>query len=240
MACGPLAIDASTGEGGGQLLRTAVALSAITGRRVRLARIRAGRARPGLAAQHLAAVRAVAALCDARVTGLEPGSQDIDFDPRAVRAGDRVFEVGTAGSVTLVLQALLPVMLSAPAPSRVRVAGGAIVLRARATASVLGAGRVAQRGIPAECLGGEAGAELRGDLACGAALDTHAADQLLVYLALAGAGSRFTTRAISSHARTAMWLSDFALGYRDRLLGRIVVVPLRDGAVIWERPDGAR
>src|SRR5690606_12355550 len=93
-----------------------------------------------------------------------------------------------------------------PGPKQAIGAGGAIVLRARTTASVLGAGRVAQRGVPAERLGGEAGAELRGDLECGAALDTHAADQLLVYLALAGAGSRFTTRAISSHARTAMWL----------------------------------
>src|SRR5690606_26411685 len=78
----------------------------------------------GLAAQHLAAVAAVAALCDARVDGLGIGSQQIDFDPRAVRAGTHRFEIGTAGSVTLVLQALLPVMLAAPARSRVRVVGG--------------------------------------------------------------------------------------------------------------------
>jgi RNA 3'-terminal phosphate cyclase len=79
---------------------------------------------------------------------------------------------------------------------------------------VLGAGRVAQRGVPAERFGAEAAAELRGDLVSGAALDTHAADQLLVHLALAGAGSRFTTRAITSHASTAMWLIERFLPVR--------------------------
>jgi RNA 3'-terminal phosphate cyclase (ATP) len=83
--------------------------------------------------------------------------------------------------------------------------GGAIVVWARSARSVLGAGRVAQRGVPAETLGDEAGAELAADLAAGAGLDVHAADQILVYLALAGGGS-FTTRSVTSHARTAMWL----------------------------------
>jgi RNA 3'-terminal phosphate cyclase (ATP) len=78
---------------------------------------------------------------------------------------------------------------------------------------VLGAGRVAQRGVPAEKLGAEAGAELAADLAAGAALDAHAADQLLVYLALAGGGG-FSTRALSSHARTAMWLIEQFLPVR--------------------------
>ncbi|ODS99300.1 MAG: hypothetical protein ABS56_01520 [Lautropia sp. SCN 69-89] len=73
-------VDGSTGEGGGQLLRTAVALAAITGRAVHLTNIRARRARPGLAAQHLAAVKAVAELCEARVDGLELASQEIRFD----------------------------------------------------------------------------------------------------------------------------------------------------------------
>jgi len=101
-----------------------------------------------------------------------------------------------------------------PGPDQAAGPGGAIVLRARTAASLLGAGRVAQRGVPAERLGAEAAAELRSDLASGAALDTHAADQLLVYLALAGAGSRFTTRAVSSHARTAMWLIERFLPVR--------------------------
>ncbi|MCD6734137.1 MAG: hypothetical protein LT103_11150 [Burkholderiaceae bacterium] len=92
--------------------------------------------------------------------------------------------------------------------------GGAIVLCARTTDSLLGAGRVAQRGVPAEQLGTEAAAELRNDLGSGAALDIHAADQLLVYFALAGPGSCFTTRALSSHARTAIWLIEQFLPVR--------------------------
>lgn len=78
---------------------------------------------------------------------------------------------------------------------------------------MLGAGRVAERGVRAETLGDEAGAELAADLAAGAALDVHAADQLLVYLALAGSG-RFTTRQVTSHARTAMWLIEQFLPVR--------------------------
>jgi RNA 3'-terminal phosphate cyclase (ATP) len=91
--------------------------------------------------------------------------------------------------------------------------GGAIVLWARAGHTMLGAGRVAQRGVRAETLGDQAGAELAADLAAGAALDVHAADQLLVYLALAGSGS-FTTREVTGHARTAMWLIERFLPVR--------------------------
>jgi RNA 3'-terminal phosphate cyclase (ATP) len=83
--------------------------------------------------------------------------------------------------------------------------GGAIALWTAAGQGGPGAGRVAQRGVRAETLGDEAGAELAADFAAGAALDVHAADQLLVWLALAGGGS-FTARAVTSHARTAMWL----------------------------------
>jgi RNA 3'-terminal phosphate cyclase (ATP) len=315
-----LQIDASYGEGGGQLVRTAVALSAITGVPVHLQNMRAGRDRPGLAPQHLAAVRAVAALCDAACTGLELRSQTLTFEPGPLRAGAFRFDVGTAGSVTLVLQALLPALLHAPGPCTVTVSGGTdvraappldyfrqvllgllqrmgatvgcrvrrrghyprgggeveiavqptplnpadftvrghvsraqglahvanlplhIAERMRDAArdaarsigvaleldtavlgpddavgtggavacwvqtenAVLGAGRVAQRGVRAETLGQETGAELAADLAAGVCFDTHAADQMLVYLAQTG--GRFTTRTISSHARTAMWL----------------------------------
>jgi len=344
----PLELDGSTGEGGGQLLRTAVALSAITGRRLRLGRIRAGRPKPGMAPQHLAAVRAVAALCGARVEGLEPGSQRIDFDPGALRAGEHVFEIGTAGSVTLVLQALMPVMACGPGRARVRIvggtdvrdappfdylglvllplleklglrakldcprrgyyplgngevaceiapsallaqdlsdpgpieaiairshvgnlpghiaqrmasaaadglaglpepslrvdalgpdaawgSGGAVVLTARTARSVLGAGRVALRGVPAERLGAEAAAELRADLASGAGLDVHAADQLLVWMALAGPGGRFTARALSSHARTAIWLIERFLPVRfvvEQGPGRVSVTVAEAGS----------
>jgi RNA 3'-phosphate cyclase len=117
-------IDGSYGEGGGQLLRTACALSAITGAPVRLHNIRARRAPPGLAPQHLTAVKAVAALCDAQVEGLEVRSEELIFRPRKLRGGEFRFDVGTAGSVTLVLQALLPVALVCGAPVRIHLTGG--------------------------------------------------------------------------------------------------------------------
>jgi len=313
-------IDGAHGEGGGQLVRTAVALSALTGRPLRLHNVRASRARPGLAAQHLAAVRAVAALCDARCEGLEPRAGAFTFEPRSRPAGGELrVDVGTAGSVTLVLQALLPVLLAARGPSRVVVTGGtdvrqapswdyfcedllrllgrmqvrvrasiarrgyyprgggevclevepgvpgplvlqkpalswniagkshvanlpltiaermrdaacaalgreaaidtrvldrvqaagtggAITVWAECDTGLLGASRVAERGVRAETLGVAAGQELAADIASGATLDTHAADQVLVYLAIARGSSSITVRTVSSHARAAMWL----------------------------------
>jgi len=124
-------IDGSHGEGGGQILRTAVSLAAVTGRTVRVDRIRAGRTKPGLAAQHLTAVRAVAAVCDARLTGDVLESRSLLFEPRTPpRAGDYLFDVaearggGSAGSVSLVLQALLPPLALAAGTSRLRIQGG--------------------------------------------------------------------------------------------------------------------
>lgn len=315
-------LDASHGEGGGQLLRTAVALSALTGKALHLCNVRAKRAKPGLAPQHLAAVRAVAALCEARCEGLELAATALTFEPRAQPAGGELrVDVGTAGSVTLVLQALLPILVSAPRASRVVVTGGtdvrqaptwdyfcevllrllgrmglrvraciarrgyyprgggevvvevvpgrpqplllqeaensnrwsiagdahvaelplsiaermrdaarsalageasirvralgfdeaqgtggAITLWAESRAGLLGASRVAERGVRAETLGAAAGAELAADMTNRATLDVHAADQVLVYTAMATGESRFAVRAVSSHARTVMWL----------------------------------
>ena len=315
-----LAIDASHGEGGGQLVRTAVALAAITGKAIRLDNVRAGRDKPGLAPQHLAGVQAVAALCDAACDGLALGARAFGFVPRRLKGGEFQVDVGTAGSITLVLQAMLPALACAPGPSRVRVTGGtdvraappldyfrqvllpllgrmgvrahcrcvrrgyyprgggevevavepaalkpleldapgrligieglahvanlplniaermrgaavaslahpgrpvaidaaalardeaigtggAIVCWARTQHAVLGAGRAAERGVRAEALGEATGSELAADLAANACLDAHAADQILIYLALAG--GRFSTRRLSSHALTAMWL----------------------------------
>jgi RNA 3'-terminal phosphate cyclase (ATP) len=320
-------IDGAHGEGGGQLVRTAVALAALTGTSLALRNVRAGRPRPGLAAQHLAAVRAVAALCEARCAGLELHASAFSFEPRARPGGGELrVEVGTAGSVTLVLQALLPVLLAARSPSRVvvtggtevrqaptwdyysqvllrilarmglrvrarlvrrgyyprgggevvvevepgvpaplawhapparwRVAGeahvahlplsiaermrdaaqaaigeaaidarvlgpgealgtgGAVTLWSEGDAGVLGASRVAERGVRAETLGAAAGRELAAELASGANLDVHAADQVLVYLALAPAGSSFAVREVSSHARTTLWLLEQFLDAR--------------------------
>lgn len=121
---GLIRIDGAHGEGGGQILRTSVALAALTGQPCRVENIRAGRENPGLAASHVAAVRALAALSSAEVEGLEVGSRTLSFRPGSVQAGPHRIDVGTAGSVTLVLQACLPVALAAPAPVRLAVTGG--------------------------------------------------------------------------------------------------------------------
>jgi RNA 3'-phosphate cyclase len=341
-----LAIDGAHGEGGGQVVRTAVGLAAIVGQPIEVASIRARRETPGLAAQHVAAVRAVATLCAAELEGLAVGATAFSFTPHAIRGGDFRIDVGTAGSVALVLQALLPVMLVAPEPCRVtlvgetdvplappidylrwvllpllsrmgaqvdvevrrrgyyprgggeiRVAcrggelrplilgtpgtlaavtgcahvaglssgvadrmrraaverlrlgglkpahietkvlgadeavgsGGAIVAVAETDMTRIGAAWVAERGVRAEEIGAAVGAELSADFLSGAAIDVHAADQLLVYLALAGGGG-FTVRTVSSHAATAMWLIEkflpvrFSIEERGRL-ARVTVTP---------------
>lgn len=316
-----ITIDGSHGEGGGQLVRMSCALSALTGRPVRLNNVRACRAPPGLAPQHLAAVQAVAQLCGAETEGLALRTLEFTFRPGPIRGGDYRFDVGTAGSITLVLQAVLPVALAAPAASclhiiggtdvkaappfdyfryifvpllqrlgldvrvtlvrrgyyprgggevEVRVqpgrpapltldtpgalqelggiahvanlpahivermqhaavqvlaeygnariqtqlpghaeaigAGGAIVLWARTANTLFGGSEVAQRGIPAERIAEHAAHALCEELRAGVTLDLHAADQLLIYLALAGKPAHFTARAYSSHAQTTAWL----------------------------------
>lgn len=117
-------IDGAHGEGGGQLLRMAVALAARTGTEVRVVRIRQGRPNPGMASQHVTAVRALAELCGGEVNGLEIGSRTLEFRPGTIVPGQHSFDVGTAGSVTLVLQATLPVACAAPATVRLRIVGG--------------------------------------------------------------------------------------------------------------------
>ncbi len=119
-----LHIDGSMGEGGGQVLRTALGLSLVTGQPFSIERIRAGREKPGLKRQHLTAVLAAAAIGGASVDGAEPGSQRLTFAPERVRAGTHRCAIGTAGSTTLVLQTLLPALLTAAAPSTVHLSGG--------------------------------------------------------------------------------------------------------------------
>lgn len=315
-------VDGSTGEGGGQLLRTAVALSALSGLPIRVARIRAGRPNPGLAHQHVAAVEAVAALSGAEVEGLEPGSAEITFRPGPLTGGRHRFDVGTAGSVTLVLQACLPVAFGTPEGAEITVSGGtdvqwsppvdylahvflpllarrggiaelrvvrrgyyprggglveatvrpavawspwtgsdpgavarirgvahasnlpadipkrmkhaalrglqghrdvaiedriytgeeavgqggALVLWAETERTIVGASVLAERGKPSERIGEEAALVLAAELASGATLDVHAADQLLVYLASAKGPSSFLVREASGHLRTIAWL----------------------------------
>ncbi len=120
----PLTLDGSTGEGGGQILRTGLALSMVTGRPLHITRIRAGRPKPGLMRQHLACVQAAVAVCGGQAEGAELGSQTLVFTPSAVRAGDYRFQIATAGSCLLVLQTVLPALMLADDPSKVELSGG--------------------------------------------------------------------------------------------------------------------
>ena len=117
-----LEIDGAAG--GGQLLRTALALSLCTGTPFRMRGIRAGRSKPGLMRQHLTAVEAAARIGNAAVGGATPGSQEIAFRPQGVQGGDWRFSIGTAGSTTLVLQTVLPALWQASSPSSRHLEGG--------------------------------------------------------------------------------------------------------------------
>ena len=118
-----LQIDGAMGEGGGQVLRSALTLSLLTGQSFRLSRIRANRDRPGLRPQHLAAVQASARVAGAEVRGDRVGSEEIEFKPGAVRSGEYFFDIGTAGATSLVLQTLLLPLASA-GTSSITIRGG--------------------------------------------------------------------------------------------------------------------
>ncbi len=117
MAAAILTIDGSQGEGGGQVLRSSLALSLVTGRPFVIEKIRATRKKPDLMRQHLTAVLAAAEVGGAEVEGATLGSRRLVFRPGAVRAGDYAFRVGTAGSAALVLQSVLPTLLVAEGES---------------------------------------------------------------------------------------------------------------------------
>ncbi|MBF0543590.1 MAG: RNA 3'-terminal phosphate cyclase [Candidatus Riflebacteria bacterium] len=117
-------IDGETGEGGGQILRTSLALSMCTGKPFQIANIRAKRKKPGLLRQHLTAVNAAKSLCNANVDGGEISSQTLEFVPSEVIAGEYHFAIGTAGSTTLVLQTILPPLLCSKGVSTIRLEGG--------------------------------------------------------------------------------------------------------------------
>ena len=117
-------IDGSFGEGGGQIVRTAVALCAVTGKSVHISKIRQGRPKPGLAAQHAHAIAALASICQAKTSGISPGSSEISFSPGEIQGGSYEISIGTAGSATLLLQCLLPALLRANTPTTLSVQGG--------------------------------------------------------------------------------------------------------------------
>ena len=119
-----ITIDGSQGEGGGQILRTSLALSLVTGQPFRLEHIRAGRQKTGLLRQHLTAVEAAKTVGAAEVIGATHGSQTLEFRPGAVTPGNYRFAVGTAGSATLVLQTILPPLLTANGISTLTLEGG--------------------------------------------------------------------------------------------------------------------
>lgn len=119
-----ISIDGSGGEGGGQVLRTSIALSAVTKKPVTVFNIRAKRSNPGLRPQHLNAIKALAKLCSAELKGSDVDSMEVEFIPHEIESMDLNLDIGTAGSITLVLQALMIPAVYAPGRVRVRITGG--------------------------------------------------------------------------------------------------------------------
>jgi len=122
-------IDGSRGEGGGQIIRTALTLSAITGQPFRVEKIRANRPNPGLQPQHLMAVKAVRSICRGQAENADIESESFGFRPNKIIGGDYEFNIGTAGSVVLVAQTILPLLLFAGKPSKVKIIGGTHVMK---------------------------------------------------------------------------------------------------------------
>ncbi len=117
-------IDGSYGEGGGQIVRTATSLSAYTGKPVRIRNIRANRSKPGLRPQHVKGVEALADLCDAESSGVEVGKSSLVFRPGKIKHRDMEIDIGTAGSVTLLLQSLMPPLVRCIKELDITVKGG--------------------------------------------------------------------------------------------------------------------
>jgi RNA 3'-terminal phosphate cyclase (ATP) len=125
MSNGVIELDGSFGEGGGQILRTSLALALLTGKPFHLRNIRAGRAKPGLQPQHLMSVRAAATVGQAQTRGDSKGSSDLEFTPGPVKPGQYRFDIGTAGATGLVLHTVyLPLVLGAAGPSDLTLVGG--------------------------------------------------------------------------------------------------------------------
>lgn len=307
-------IDGARGEGGGQVARVSLGLAAATRTPVRVKNVRADRQQPGLKAGHLAAVRALAQLCDGTLEGDALGSTDVTLIPGVLAGGEYDFAIETAGPVTLLAQAVLPVCVASRQPVTLHLKGGtnvawspqwddyvgvhlallrrlgvetettlhrrgffpqgggevtievhatslrqadltergelrstkavvpshglprhimerasltlqselgavaietdfhrgpgtgmAVSVRAECANTALGGDSVGRKGVRVEDVVNEAVASLRADLASGAGLDTHQADQLPIFMALAGGGS-YTCRYLTPHAKTVLEL----------------------------------
>ncbi len=325
-----LEIDGSYGEGGGQLLRTTIALSAVTGRPVYINNIRAKRPKPGLAAQHLEALRGIALLTDADVSGLKLGSTELTFYPKEIKSGEYNIDIGTAGSITLLLQCLMPVAVRIKDSISLNIRGGTDVawsppidylryvmlpmiakmgyyahidlirrgyyprggglVKALIHPSILsgvvlqrgeieikgishcsrlpehvamrqaisakevlaeggydaqistefsqnknnsigsgitlwcpgmGGSSLGEKGKPAEEVGREAARTLLNELESGASTDVHLADQLIPYMALAKGGCSLTTRFLTPHTRTNIWVVERFLDFKFKIEGKI-------------------
>lgn len=121
-------LDGSYGEGGGQILRTAIALSAVTGEPIEVNNIRKMRPKPGLAAQHVKAVESAAIICEAEVSGCNLRSTSLSFKPGKIKAGHYDIDIGTAGSIPLLLQCLMPAAMHATDTVQMKITGGTDVL----------------------------------------------------------------------------------------------------------------
>jgi RNA 3'-terminal phosphate cyclase (ATP) len=117
-------------EGGGQILRNSISLATVANKSIRIFNIRAKRSNPGLRAQHINAVKAVAELADAKVNGLTLGSDEIFFNPESIKGGSFKIDIGTAGSSSLVLQALMPVVVYSSNPVNIEIKGGTNTINA--------------------------------------------------------------------------------------------------------------
>ncbi|MBT4936213.1 RNA 3'-terminal phosphate cyclase [Candidatus Woesearchaeota archaeon] len=117
-------LDGSYGEGGGSLTRVALALSSLTGKEFTVNNIRAGRPNPGLKAQHLHAIKALTQLCNAETNDVDIGSTELHFKPGKIKSGKYDIDIGTAGSITLLLQALILPSLFAPSKVTLHIKGG--------------------------------------------------------------------------------------------------------------------
>ncbi|MBP1909512.1 RNA 3'-terminal phosphate cyclase [Methanolobus bombayensis] len=325
-------IDGSYGEGGGQILRTAIALSAIIGEEIHITNIRRNRPKEGLKPQHLMSIKTAAMLCNAEIKGVASGSTDIYFSPSEIRGIDRKISIGTAGSIPLLMQAIMPMAAFAKKKTKLTINGGTdvawspsidylkeVTLKAlrimgyqadikliergyypkgggvaeieiepskligyhyatenqnekkiicgmshcsglpehvaerqaesakkileemrketdisvftdnfRSTGSGItlwsglsGAVSIGKRGLPAEKVGECAANEMLDELLCGAAVDSHLADQLIPYMGLAGKGS-FTVREVSKHCLTNMHITEkmldvkFSIDYNNK------------------------